>query len=51
VLASLNHPHIAAIYGLEEAGGSTFLVLELSTAGRSPNGSPGPRDGAADAAR
>ncbi len=29
VLASLNHPHIAAIYGLEEADGSQFLVLEL----------------------
>src|SRR4051812_27426063 len=29
VLASLNHPHIAAIYGLEEAGGVTALVMEL----------------------
>jgi Tol biopolymer transport system component len=30
VLASLNHPHIAAIYGLEEgAGGARALVLEL----------------------
>ncbi len=29
VLASLNHPQIGAIYGLEEAGGSQFLVLEL----------------------
>jgi WD40 repeat protein len=36
VLASLNHPHIAAIYGLEQSGPSTgsgqavqFLVLEL----------------------
>src|SRR5262245_24891096 len=29
VLASLNHPHIAAIYGLEEANGSRFLILEL----------------------
>jgi serine/threonine protein kinase len=29
VLASLNHPHIAAIYGLEEANGAQFLVLEL----------------------
>src|SRR3989441_8043259 len=29
VLAALNHPHIAAIYGLEEANGSQFLVLEL----------------------
>src|SRR5512136_2068534 len=29
LLASLNHPNIAAIYGLEEAAGTTFLVLEL----------------------
>jgi serine/threonine-protein kinase len=29
VLASLNHPHIAAIYGLEESDGVRFLVLEL----------------------
>jgi serine/threonine-protein kinase len=29
VLASLNHPHIAAIYGLEEFQGVPFLVLEL----------------------
>jgi len=29
VLASLNHPHIAAIYGLEEAGRTRALVLEL----------------------
>ena len=29
VLASLNHPHIAAIYGLEEANGKLALVLEL----------------------
>ena len=29
VLASVNHPNIAAIYDLEEAGGSFFLVLEL----------------------
>ncbi len=28
-LASLNHPHIAAIYGLEEIGGITALVMEL----------------------
>jgi Tol biopolymer transport system component len=29
LLASLNHPHIGGIYGLEEAGGITALVLEL----------------------
>ena len=29
VLASLNHPNIAAIYGLEEADGIRCLVLEL----------------------
>ena len=29
VLASLNHPNIAAIYGVEEADGRRFLVLEL----------------------
>ena len=28
-LASLNHPNIAAIYGLEEFEGATCLVLEL----------------------
>src|SRR5436190_4702935 len=30
VLAALNHPHIAAIHGLEEADGCQFLVLELA---------------------
>jgi eukaryotic-like serine/threonine-protein kinase len=29
VLASLNHPHIGAIYGLEESQGTSYLVLEL----------------------
>ena len=29
VLASLNHPHIASIYGLEHADSIRFLVLEL----------------------
>ena len=29
VLASLNHPNIGAIYGLEEADGLRALVLEL----------------------
>src|SRR5262249_38264696 len=29
VLASLNHPNIAAIHGLEESGGTRALVMEL----------------------
>jgi Tol biopolymer transport system component len=29
MLAALNHPHIGAIYGLEESGGMPALVLEL----------------------
>ena len=29
LLAALNHPHIAAIYGVEDAGGTKALVLEL----------------------
>src|SRR5215472_5180035 len=29
LLASLNHPNIAAIYGLEHANGIRFLILEL----------------------
>src|SRR6266496_1440501 len=30
VLATLNHPHIAAIYGVEDIDGGTALVLELA---------------------
>jgi len=30
VLASLNHQNVASIYGLEEADGNPFLVLELA---------------------
>ena len=30
LLAALNHPTVAAIYGLEEADGRPFLVLELA---------------------
>jgi eukaryotic-like serine/threonine-protein kinase len=33
LLASLNHPHIGAIYGLEEVDGRQFLVLELVEGG------------------
>src|SRR5579864_2702277 len=29
VLAALNNPNIAAIYGLEDSGGKKFLVMEL----------------------
>jgi len=29
VLASINHPHVAAIHGLHEAGGRRFLSMEL----------------------
>ena len=29
VLASLNHPHVAAIHGLHEADGQPFLTMEL----------------------
>ncbi len=29
LLASLNHPNIAAIYGLEESNGKRFIVMEL----------------------
>ena len=28
-LASLNHPNIASVFGLEEADGRTLIVLEL----------------------
>jgi Tol biopolymer transport system component len=28
-LAALNHPHIATLHGMEEAGGRHFLVMEL----------------------
>src|SRR5262245_57900791 len=29
LLASLNHPHIATLYGMEEAEGVRFLVMEF----------------------
>ena len=41
LLAALNHPHIAAIHGLEDANGSQFLVLEL-VEGESAKRSPSP---------
>ncbi|HVH26669.1 MAG TPA: protein kinase [Vicinamibacterales bacterium] len=33
ILASLNHPHIATVYGLEDWHGSHFIVLELVDGG------------------
>ncbi len=54
VLASLNHPNIAAIYGLEESGGTRALVMELvegqTLAGRAKRG-PVPLDEALNIAR
>jgi len=32
-LAAINHPHIGAIYGFEQASASQFLVLELVEGG------------------
>src|SRR5207342_2370270 len=29
LLAALNHPHIATIHGLEDAGGAPAIVMEL----------------------
>lgn len=29
LLASLNHPHIAALHGMEEVGGGHVLIMEL----------------------
>jgi serine/threonine protein kinase len=37
VLASLNHPNIAAIYGIEQSGGIDALVMEM-VEGDSPKG-------------
>ncbi len=48
-LASLNHPNIAAIYGLEENDGAMHLVLEL-VEGETPRG-PLPIDKALEYAR
>ena len=54
VLASLNHPNIAQIYGVEEGSGALALVMELVDgptlaeviAARRSHGSAGPRSGA-----
>jgi serine/threonine protein kinase len=37
VLASLNHPNIAAIHGIEESDGRKFLVMELVPGETLPN--------------
>ncbi len=29
MLAALNHPNIATIFGLEHSGGTNYLVMEL----------------------
>jgi serine/threonine protein kinase len=51
ILAALNHPHIGAIYGLDDANSQQFLVLELvdgeTLADRLKHG-PLPVDGASD---
>jgi serine/threonine protein kinase len=49
LLASLNHPNIAAIYGLEESAEAAYLVLEL-VEGDTPRG-PLPLAAALDLAR
>ena len=43
VLASLNHPNVAAIYGLEDADGQKFLVMDWCPARRWPSESRGVR--------
>jgi serine/threonine protein kinase len=47
VLASLNHPNIATLYGIEESAGTQALVLELVEGPRWPTGSPRSADSAA----
>ncbi len=54
LLASLNHPNIAAIYGLEEAGAANALVMELvegPTLGERLELGPVPLEEALDIAR
>ncbi len=54
VLAALSHPNIAAIFGLEESGGATALVMELvegQTLEERIDAGPIPRDEAMDIAR
>ena len=49
MLAALNHPHIAALYGMDVAEGRHFLVMELIEARRSPIGCGAVRSGRRDA--
>ncbi len=54
LLAVLNHPNIASIYGLEESEGRRFLVLELvegETLGARLNRGPVPMDEALETCR
>src|SRR4030095_15233199 len=51
VLATLNHPHIGAIYGLEESNGIRALVLELVDGETLAERLAGSRPGAGPAAR
>src|SRR5262245_428235 len=54
VLAALNHPHIAAIYGLEESNGAVALIMEFvdgPTLADRINGSPIPLDDALSIAK
>ena len=48
VLAALNHPHIAAVYGMEQSSGRHFLIMELvegeTLAERLRRGALPPRD-------
>ena len=47
LLATLNHPHIGAIYGVEEIEGQSALVLELSV--RAPDATRSTRPSARSA--
>lgn len=51
-LAALNHPNIAAIYGLERSSSTTALVMELVEGPTLADriATPGPRDATPDAA-
>jgi eukaryotic-like serine/threonine-protein kinase len=49
ILAALNHPHIAALYGLEESGSDQFLIMELLEGGTVAEWLLAGRAGVADA--